>query len=827
MAGENKYTPFAQFDLSVDITEGIGGAKAQTYLNQYIQAIKNLTDESRAFASELKRTKDKITQTVYVEQSMVEATKKSFKTIQERQSITRETATGFDTIVPTSFSLTSPEIEQVRFSRKINDPYKRASVASYVARHGGVIEKSLSKEGYYDIIAPRIPVGTSSSGETKYFDTEIKRYIRRINDAKKRRDTKIAEEKEAEKIRKEEEKAQSSLASGGGYGGSSGRGSGGSGFTKGLGSSLYGGTRSALNFVRTGVIAGVIITLMTEIVKLLGSIYSAVITVSREALSDATGGMAYGLNDYEVRRYRKFAQAKDLPEDTFTKALHNIQSSFANVNSIDFKSLSEVAPLLQGKVSDVVARGLPSGTTSKEVMSLVFNDMVEAVISRATNLGGTARDFDESFTSISTMLEKTAFKDLVPVLRRFFYEYNNPATSESDKKKMLDGGLEGWIDMLSTIIDATSMHSQDRALASQLAMLAKEVETLAGVLKEGILVSISGELLPVLDSINTFLRRFMSPDKEKEAINNVRSTLIERSVGLNQMKESITEAGLYRKTKDELLSGITDYKKRGIISGYLDTAVDLASEGNFAQYGAIYYALDEEGRESFNKLVYLKKLEKAVDDSLDKINKELSSDNPKERPETTPLAIQKKITDEMIELGQNTTSYFVETLYDPKAKGYISKRGSSNLFGRTNIFGVTEEGMLDQMGLPRALTEMTKSGVIQVINTMGGERAKNRATFTGEAYTSSEKSAMRSYLETNAVNLLTQLYTDKEDALKAADRYVFAMKDGNITVTVVDREGKELGSSSMKTEFFMQQEAQKIVVDADEYNIASKMGVKN
>jgi len=86
---------------------------------------------------------------------------------------------------------------------------------------------------------------------------------------------------------------------------------------------------------------------------------------------------------------------------------------------------------------------------------------------------------------------------------------------------------------------------------------------------------------------------------------------------------------------------------------------------------------------------------------------------------------------------------------------------------------------------------------------------------------------MRSYLETNAVNLLTQLYADKEDALKAADRYVFAMKDGNITVTVVDREGKELGSSSMKTEFFMQQEAQKIVVDADEYNIASKMGVKN
>ncbi len=827
MAGENKYTPFAQFDLSVDITEGIGGAKAQTYLNQYIQAIKNLTDESRAFASELKRAKDKITQTVYVEQSMVEATKKSFKTIQERQSITRETATGFDTIVPTSFSLTSPEIEQVRFSRKINDPYKRASVASYVARHGGVIEKSLSKEGYYDIITPRIPVGTSSSGETKYLDTEIKRYIRRINDAKKRRDAKIAEEKEAEKIRREEEKAQSSLASGGGYGGSSVRGSGGSGFTKGLGSSLYGGTRSELNFVRTVVIAGVIITLMTEIVKLLGSIYSAVITVSREALSDATGGMAYGLNDYEVRRYRKFAQAKDLPEDTFTKALHNIQSSFANVNSIDFKSLSEVAPLLQGKVSDVVARGLPSGTTSKEVMSLVFNDMVDAVISRATNLGGTARDFDESFTSISTMLEKTAFKDLVPVLRRFFYEYNNPATSEGDRKKMLDGGLEGWIDMLSTIIDATSMHSQDRAIASQLAMLAKEVETLASVLKEGILVSISGALLPVLDSINSFLRRFMSPDKEREAIDNVRSTLIERSVVLNQMKESITESGMYSKTKGELLSGIKDYKKRGIISGSLDTAVDLASEGNFAQYGAIYYALDEEGRALFNKLVYLKKLEKSIDDSLGKINEELSSANPSEIPETTPLVIQKKIKDEIIKLGQEATSYFVETLYDPEAEGYISKRGSNNLFGRTNIFGVTEEGMLNQIGLPRALTEMTKSGIIQVINTMGSKRKKNRATFTGEAYLSSEKSAMISYLETNAVNLLRQLYTDKEDALKAADRYVFAMKDGNITVTVVDKEGKELGSSSMKTEFFVQQGAQKMEVDADEYNIASKMGVKN
>lgn len=827
MAGENKYTPFAQFDLSVDITEGIGGAKAQTYLNQYIQAIKNLTDESRAFASELKRAKDKITQTVYVEQSMVEATKKSFKTIQERQAITRETATGFDTIVPTSFSLTSPEIEQVRFSRKINDPYKRASVASYVARHGGVIEKSLSKEGYYDIIAPRIPVGTSSSGEPKYLDTEIKRNIRRINDAKKRRDDKIAEEKEAEKIRREEEKAQSSLASGGGYGGSSGRGSGGSGFTRGLGSSLHGGTRGALNFVRTGVIAGVIITLMTEVVKLLGSIYSAVITVSREALSDATNGMAYGLNDYEVRRYRKFAQTKDLPEDTFTNALHNIQSSFANINSIDFKSLSEIAPLLQGKVSDVVARGLPSGTTSKEVMSLVFNDMVDAVISRATNLGGKARDFDESFTSISTMLEKTAFKDLVPVLRRFFYEYNNPATSKGDKQKMLDGGLEGWIDMLSTIIDATSMHSQDRAIASQLAMLSKEVETLAGVLKEGILVSISGALLPVLDSINTFLRRLMSPDKEREAISGVRGKLIERSVDLNQMKESITETGLYSKTKDELLSGIKDYKKRGIISGSLDAAVDRASEGNFVQYGAIYYALDEKERMVFNKLVYLKKLEKAVDDSLGKISKELSSANPDEIPDTTTLAIQQKITNEIISLGQNAISHIVEPVFDPTSEGYIHKRLSSILFGGTGMFGFTEDGELNKIGLPRDLIELTKRGVVQEINTMGGEREKNRAAFTGEAHISSEKSAMLSYLETNAVILLRQLYADKEDALKAADRYVFAMNDGHITVTVVDREGKELGASSMKTEFFMQQGAQKMEVDADEYNIASKMGVKN
>ena len=87
---------------------------------------------------------------------------------------------------------------------------------------------------------------------------------------------------------------------------------------------------------------------MTEVVKLLGSIYNAVITVSREALSDATNGMAYGLNDYEVRRYRKFAQAKDLPEDSFTNALHNIQSSFANINSIDFKSLIEVAPPSRG-----------------------------------------------------------------------------------------------------------------------------------------------------------------------------------------------------------------------------------------------------------------------------------------------------------------------------------------------------------------------------------------------------------------------------------------------------------------------------------------------
>ena len=62
--------------------------------------------------------------------------------------------------------------------------------------------------------------------------------------------------------------------------------------------------------------------------------------------------------------------------------------------------------------------------------------------------------------------------------------------------------------------------------------------------------------------------------------------------------------------------------------------------------------------EAFNKLVYLKKLEKSLDDSLGKINEELSSSNPNESPDTTPLAIQKKITDEIIELGQERNILF-------------------------------------------------------------------------------------------------------------------------------------------------------------------------
>ena len=155
MANDNKYTPFTQFELSVDLNEGVGGAKAQTYLNQYVQAIKNLTDESRAFASEIKRAKDKLTQTVYVEQSMQGAANKAFSKIQQKQSITDEE----DTIIPTKFSVSSPEVEQARFTRKINDKYRRADVASYVARHGGVMEKNPAKEGYYDIIAPRAVIG--------------------------------------------------------------------------------------------------------------------------------------------------------------------------------------------------------------------------------------------------------------------------------------------------------------------------------------------------------------------------------------------------------------------------------------------------------------------------------------------------------------------------------------------------------------------------------------------------------------------------------------------------------------------------------------------
>ena len=64
-------------------------------------------------------------------------------------------------------------------------------------------------------------------------------------------------------------------------------------------------------------------------------------------------------------------------------------------------------------------------------------------------------------------------------------------------------------------------------------------------------------------------------------------------------------------------------------------------------------------------------------------------------------------------LDRNATSYFVETLFDPKTEGYINKGGSNNLFGGPNMFGFTEDGMLNQIGLPRTLTEMAKSGVIQ------------------------------------------------------------------------------------------------------------------
>lgn len=805
MAGNDKYTPFTQFELSVDLNEGVGGAKAQTYLNQYIQAIKNLTDESRAFASEIKRAKDKLTQTVYVEQSMQGAAQKAFSNVRQRQTIMQDE----DFIIPTSFSQTAPEIEQSRFTRKINDKYRRADVASYVARHGGVMEKNPIKEGYYDIIAPRAVIGETPEGDPKYLDTEIKRKIRRINDAKRRR-----EEQEAqEKIIAEQTKAEESISLGEGYGGSSGSGGSGGGRKIGLGTGLS--NRSILNSVKTGVGTMLVIKGVMEAVKLLAKIYQLVSQFTKQSLSDSVKAEGLGINAHEVREYRIFEKSKAIQEGSFVNALSKINTTFGRLQSLarSDAALENVAPFLQDKIVSLVERA-KGNQTSTEVMNTVFDEVIKQVIAGKDVLGNKTTKENALVSHIEALKASGVFSDFAPILERFFYEYNNPNTTAGERGRMRAGGLSGWIASNSSITNASGISSQDITFAADIQALSDEIGALVGVLKEGIAVHFSSIVEGALVWIERFLRNFMDPRAARDKVNSVKTNLLEQKRDTFRELSDVESLDVLKPEMASAISNtISDEDIREVFSGdYVQTAAEEYGRGELQKYEYLMATLNKEGQSMLNQLAYYERLKTNLRKNISAIDKQLSSNNPKDISANKNTAIADSQSEIVFD-----TERMIKAIEDDSYLGELNHRmlHRGGYFNTVDLSpeSIARQGVMEKQGDLKALSE------------------ENKFAVSGNAMDLGLASASLAMARQFAMLQYGKFLNENESGFSGNHTLKYGVANGVVYLDILDaRTGKPITERmAMETMFnnnLNDRASATVTVDPNSHVFAGKMGVK-
>jgi hypothetical protein len=602
---------FTKITVGVGLEEGLDIRKANTYLKQFQDVIKNLTDEGLAFSSALRKTTDKITQDVYVPTKQLPNVRKAFDSV--KQSAIRmptDLLSNEPYSDPLSYS-EGGEVEMLKMQKKILG--NRRVIAKYAAeikRHGGSMEAGI-KENYYDITVPNVDLdsGTGKSSFARKLNKDIARENSDVRakeaavqqakddkefDAKDAYGRKIAakrmeaqlkkEEKEDKKKEKDEEKT---------------------------------GKRSGLDALKSIATMAIVVKVLKELLDVAKKIFTALIASTSEALNQTLMGMRYSMSPVDVMRYGTGETAKGLTKGTFAGAVGAAQNKFGNITQLDTKSIELLAVVMGENIRTLIESGLGGENPTALVDTIIKGFMDQAMAGK--NSIGMSVGVEAAIRELMSYLGKVD-PNMAALFNRQMYDRLSSASSATTRDSAR-GSTSAWLLGSSAVTNPLSQTALDRGILSDLAPLVSEIKALVEALTSGWMAKFFLEFSGLIDPMRNFLRGFMS-DEAKEA--DVLAARRDNADLSNRLTESrVGTQQRYTALATKLRSGNERYtKKPELLEGDLD---DIGA----GILPPSLLGIDSETLQDYVKLLAVKKEMAETDRLISNIAKQAIKDDTK------------------------------------------------------------------------------------------------------------------------------------------------------------------------------------------------------
>lgn len=763
----SKQNLFSEFNIDIGIQTGKDVLQTNAYLNDLNKVIKTLTEEGRAFASELRTTKTKLSKSVYIPKEQTKNAERAFNEIKKKYTSTEtDESSMYDKAFVPAFSVQKKKdpVEKAKFTRLIKDKFDRAAVDSYVARHGGTMSKSESRKDYYDIEMPRAVVGETASGRKKFSDTETKNLIRRRNKAHDQRVEDARPPLEYDPVKHFESKGDYANA----------------GLAK-QGEEAYkkrkkeedkeaegkdndkSSTKDGLSKLKPLLIAGLIYKSVKKLIREVQKIVAAVGHFADKSAKQTLGAQKLGITPAQYVQAQRFSTSIGLEEDTVVSAMQGFQDSFGSKLHIDVKKLTGLAPLIGNAVETLIAVSGADNVTSKDALGVVLDTAFKNVIAGVTPTGEQHGE-TKALAETMTVLEKAGLKDAAEILNKMVTMYHSSAVSPETKNTMLKDGFIAWMEKRDAITGARSDYAIQ--VAQDYALLQSELKAFWATVKDSLFDKLIDFLRPFMTAFEKLMIRLLPTAAAKAlAIDEIheknagrRESILDQ---LNYDKFALKEEEEKIKQKDKLFSLGGEKPKfsygeavKFAELGALPLGVDFSSDSKeLEELMSFAYA--------YKKVFYGESAVKALDDQLTRRNPEQLTD--------TQGSVNSKAFDDLDKSVKRISALGVRAFafnYDPD--------GNQAILSELDTKDAEIIGKRD------------------AVNSGEGGKFPNAERFNKGLEDLSLGVSVKSLV---AYKLSKLALSDKER--RDSKSYNYKIENGELTITLLDKDGKEVGEHTV------------------------------
>jgi hypothetical protein len=495
---------FTKISANVDLTRGEDVARAQAYINQMAQVMKNLTDEGLAFTSALRKSKDAIGVDFYVAAEKAKTAMKGLEHIRAKvvASSSTDDSPGHD-----PFRFNTSQVEMQQFQRMIlGNSREVAAIKANVLRHGGTFEEG-NKKDYYKMSLPKDVMGTPDpvTGAQSTILKELSDSIRTQN--------KSVRAKEAEKQEKEDKKREEQEAK---------------------------QEEKETKMSRIKALAGLYLAIkvLHIIADFTKKILEAIGSFASKATTDARTGWSVGMSAAQIYEYGRAEKRRSLNEGTVLGAVQTIQKQFGDISKLDSNAITEIGKTLGEDVVKFIGTGLENGDKPLELLDRLLNGMLDMALKGIHPLTKEQVGVPDAVRAGVTALSHHNPDAAVLLSAMADAALSSKDISDANAARI---GFSHWMLRPEATINPSNITNAELSFMQGIDRVLKDIKLILDGIKDGIIVTLAGLLQGMMGGVRNALRLGMTPEMRAADIELAKKENAVKLKQANELKSAIGE----------------------------------------------------------------------------------------------------------------------------------------------------------------------------------------------------------------------------------------------------------------------------------------------